>query len=151
MFGPWDVLDHVVDGTVVRYGTPTWRQVVSDGVGKALDAAASGGTPVAVLDVPCYGSPPSGGPDADVRDDPARAGALDGILADAASARPEVRILPVSAVLCPGGHFQDQLDGITLRPDGVHLTKASAELVWRTWLVPRLDSLLAGSTASPAR
>jgi hypothetical protein len=142
MFGPWDVLDHLVDGTAVRFGTPQWQQLVSASVGQALDVAGSGRTPVAVLDVPCYASPASGGPDAPVRDDPARSAALDAILKQAVASRPFAHVLDVSDVLCPGGKFLEKLDGVTLRPDGVHLTPQSSALLWKTWLVPRLEQLL---------
>jgi peptidoglycan/LPS O-acetylase OafA/YrhL/SAM-dependent methyltransferase len=142
MFGPWDVLDHLVDGTAVRFGSPQWHQLVASSVGQALDVAGSGGAPVAVLDVPCYASPPSGGPDAPVRDDPARSAALDAILEGAVAARPYAHVLDVSGVLCPGGKFLEKLDGITLRPDGVHLTPQSSALLWKTWLVPRLEQIL---------
>jgi hypothetical protein len=142
MFGAWDVLDHVENGTDIRFGTPAWTQLVAGAVGAALDAAGSGSRPVAVMNVPCYASPPAGGPDASVRDDPARSAALDAIISAAAAPRPSVHILDVGSVLCPGGTFRDQLDGVELRPDGVHLTAQSSSLLWRTWLGPQLDAML---------
>ncbi len=51
-------------------------------------------------------------------------------------------------LVCPGGACVDQIDGITLREDGMHYRGPAAELVVR-WLGPRLQSLAA--SAPPAR
>jgi hypothetical protein len=59
-----------------------------------------------------------------------------------------VTMLPVSEFLCPRGQFEAELDGVPLRPDGVHLTEASSALLWQTWLAGRLDALLAGAPAA---
>ena len=44
------------------------------------------------------------------------------MLAEAVAARgPDARLVDLSAIVCPGGHFTSELDGVPLRlDDGVH-------------------------------
>jgi len=60
-----------------------------------------------------------------------------------------VYLVDFEQLVCPGGQCVDAVDGITLRPDGMHYDGPSAELVAR-WLGPRLQQLAAARPTGPS-
>ncbi len=133
--GAWEVFDHVVDGKVVSPGTPAFDAQLRAQVQQAADILTSGGAPLVLLDVPCYGTDNHPG-DAE-RSDPRRAAAVNAVYDAVAAHDPKVTVLRWSRFLCPGGHFQAKIDGSLVRSDGVHFTQAGAAIIWK-WLTPRL-------------
>jgi hypothetical protein len=65
-----------------------------------------------------------------------------------ARAEPYVDVFDVTEFLCPHGRFREEAQGVELRPDGLHYTKASAMVMW-DWMGPRLTRL--GHAATAAR
>ena len=62
------------------------------------------------------------------------------VLADVVRTEPpQVHLLRWSEWLCPNGNFLREVDGQTLRPDGLHFQHTVVPLVWH-WLTPRLNA-----------
>ncbi len=55
----------------------------------------------------------------------------------------DVSPIDFSDLVCGGGHCIDEIDGITLREDGIHYEGPAAELVVR-WLTPKLRAIALG-------
>ena len=117
---------------------------------RAVEVAGAGGRyPVLLANVPCYQRADQLEPGAlegwgltegdfanaeKMQNDPARAAVVNGLLADVAGRHTNVTILDANAFLCRDGQPVDRIDGIRLRPDGVHVTRESAPLWWRHFL-----------------
>ena len=81
-----------------------------------------------------------------VVNDPARIAAVNtAARAAAASVGFHVDVIDPGPYLCPNG-YQDSLEGVQLRVDGLHFTTEGSRVVWR-WLGPRL---VEGANASSA-
>jgi peptidoglycan/LPS O-acetylase OafA/YrhL len=134
MTGAWDILDHRVNGSDVKFGTRAWTDLVSSSLRDALTTLTADGRSVNLFEVPCFGA---GDPSAPIpeRADPGRIAALNAIFTDAARANPRVHIVPWRSLVCPSGHRVSELDG---RPawqaDNVHLSDSGALAVWQWWL-----------------
>jgi peptidoglycan/LPS O-acetylase OafA/YrhL len=137
--GAWEIFDHVLaDGTRAAFASPAWDAAVRDALEGALAGLAARSERVVALTLPCFAQGDAGVWDLDVRNDPARVERFNRHLRDAAAAT-GVEVVDLGALLCPDGRPLDQLDGVPLRYDGVHLTREGAGLVWR-WLLPRLGA-----------
>jgi hypothetical protein len=146
MVGAWEVLDHEVDGRVLRVGTEEYRRHLLDRLDQAVAILSDGGrAPVALMGVPCYGESRSAVDPrvGDARADDERTTWVNGVFREAAAAHPGlVTFVDLAAYLCPGGRLQDERDGVRLRFDGVHFTDEGGPVVWR-WLTPQLEQLAA--------
>lgn len=143
--GSAELFDRWVDGKLLRVGTPAWQKYMTSSYGRAADVAgAHGRYPVVVVNIPCYdrnGSIGGGGlaPEAladedamasTVQNDPARQQALNAVLTQVAKTRSNTTILDMRSYLCPNGKYQQKLDGVTMRPDGIHFAKDGAAAWW---------------------
>jgi lysophospholipase L1-like esterase len=57
-----------------------------------------------------------------------------------AEANPSVTSLDLTPLICPSGRCRSEIDGVTLRPDGMHFEGAGADIVTR-WLAPKLRAV----------
>jgi lysophospholipase L1-like esterase len=57
-----------------------------------------------------------------------------------------VRVVDLNEMVCPGGHYVGEADGVVVRFDGVHFSAEGADWVARR-LVP---ALLAATAPAPA-
>jgi peptidoglycan/LPS O-acetylase OafA/YrhL len=143
LLGAWEVLDHQVGGRVLRTGTPEYERYLTGELQLADDLVAPSSRRVAILNVPCYHQPDTGLDRslAETRDDPSRGEWLNQVLGRFVAAHSDhMVLLDLKGLLCPGGRYVDRIDGVRVRYDGVHFTKAGARVVWQ-WLGPRLRSL----------
>ena len=140
MVGAWEVLDHLVDGTVYRFGTPEWADLVRSSLDRAVTIAGSGGARVALMNVPCMNESAEAQFPTQARNDPERVAAVNLLMAGVAAAHPGTAVLDYASFICPGGRFQAERDGVVTRPDGVHLGDEGAALTW-SWVVPHLQTL----------
>jgi peptidoglycan/LPS O-acetylase OafA/YrhL len=144
--GAFEVFDRLIDGRRYRVGTTAWARRLRNALTRDVDLFASRGGLVALPTVPCFDPPDYGvagaaGGQTD-RGDPRRAAAVNGVIRQVARAHPDVvRIVDLAGFLCPNGHPRDHINGVTLREDGVHFTRAGARIVSR-WLAPRLELLV---------
>ena len=146
VIGAWEVLDHQVGGHALQAATPEYERYLDAELQLADDLVARSSGRVAVLNVPCYHQPDTGLDKslAATRDDPARGVWLNQVLGRFVAAhRDHMVLLDLKSFLCPGGRYVDRMDGVRVRYDGVHFSKAGARLVWQ-WLGPRLRRLAAG-------
>jgi peptidoglycan/LPS O-acetylase OafA/YrhL len=141
LVGRHEVLDRQLDGTWSHIGEPRYDAYLRGQLHQALDLAAGGGAPVAVLTAPYFRRPesPSGAPWPE--DDPARIDAFNVLLRSVvAESGPQVHLLDLGARLAPDGIYTATVDGVAVRSDGVHLAPTSGRLL-ASWLVPEVRRL----------
>jgi hypothetical protein len=143
VLGGWEVLDHQVDGRTVRPGTPEYERYLGGELQLVDDTLAPASRRIAILNVPCYHQPETGvdATLAETRNQPARGEALNQVLERFVAAHSDrVVLLDLDSFLCPAGRYQDRMQGVRVRYDGVHFSEVGAKLVWR-WLGPQLQRL----------
>ncbi len=136
--GAWEALDVKVDGETLRFPSAEWVRNLETSVDTAVGRLAAE-QEVVVLTTPCFGAGP--GRDALGADDlDARVTAVNGALIQAAIEH-GAGVVDYADYLCPDGVSRPEVDGITIRPDGVHAEAAGARIVWR-WLAGELEPFL---------
>jgi hypothetical protein len=138
MIGAWEVLDHVADGQRFSFPSVEWTAHVETAIRRAVVAASAGGGRVMFLRLPCMVQSTDSLVSVQARNDPDRVAAFNAILETVAGELPQVSTLRLDDLLCPGGVPIGEVDGESIRFDGVHLTGAGTSLVW-TWLEERLQ------------
>jgi peptidoglycan/LPS O-acetylase OafA/YrhL len=146
--GAWEIFDREIDGEWVEFGTPEYDEVLVPVLQRAVDALSSQGAPVVVVTTPPF-----------LRDDGVktdwtqnerrRTDHFNELLRDLAAANPDtVHLIELGDHVCPGGECPDQIDGIEMRPDGLHYGDGDAKLVAR-WLAPQLRAAIESMTSVP--
>lgn len=152
--GSAELFDRRVGGKVLRVGTPAWRDFLRKAYGQAADVAGQHGRfPVTIANIPCYdrkgasgiGALPGVNQDEDAeaastQNQVWRQRAVNDVLAEVAKTHPKTSLLDMRSYLCPNGKYQKQLDGVTMRSDGVHFDKEGAAQWWRHF-TPELRKL----------
>ncbi len=151
MIGAWETLDFTVNGRRYVHGTPEHEQELVSVVGDALRALTARGGHVALLEVPCYGEPESTDiAQQDVRTQPASVANVNAALADIARRDPShVTFVRWADAICPNGQFSATVDGVRIRPDGVHFASPQGVKIVTDRIAPIIRSLAA--TAEGAR
>ncbi|MGH3745354.1 MAG: hypothetical protein ACRDTP_10885, partial [Mycobacteriales bacterium] len=123
----------------------------------------AGGARVAIATAPCFASGEQPGGGRWPEDDPARLAVYNDVVAQVAAAHPGlVSVVPLGALVCPAGHVQTQVDGVTVRaPDGIHYPyysfgdpdsadpdTAAQTASFAAWLAPRILPTLLGRTVA---
>ncbi|HTY73693.1 MAG TPA: acyltransferase family protein [Actinomycetes bacterium] len=147
--GYWDLFDKLVGGSVLRVGTPAADAALLARLEAVRTATTGGRVPLLVLDVPCFGQASwavDGVQLAPVVNDAARQQHVNAVLREFAARHPDVTLLDDRSLLCPGGSYQPRVDGVLVRPDGVHVGAPGGRLVGR-WLLPLLDAAGRGRTS----
>lgn len=139
--GSWEQYDRIVDGKILRLGTPEFEAHLDAELSVLLAELDPAKRPVGVMNDPCHQTPDFGlGPEPRVVNDENRVRELNAIVARFVAAKgPRVHLLDFHAFLCSGGYTVTK-DGVTLRTDGLHYTPEGARLIW-TWLGPQLLAL----------
>lgn len=142
--GGWEVFDHVgPQGEILEVGTPEYATYLLGRLEQGRKALADGGAETIVLTkVPCYYQPSfvvNGDDLAPDRNDPKRAQAVNSILEDFAKKHTgSVHLVDPGEWLCPGGKYQEKIDGKKMRKDGVHYTEDGVAAFWKRHL-PQLQ------------
>ena len=99
----------------------------------------SGGATVALLTTPCFAGRERSDGGTWPENDPSRVTRLNGLIRDVAARHPgKVEVVDLYGMLCPGGQYEQQLDGVTVRrADGVHIQPGSG-----AWLQSHLLPIL---------
>lgn len=146
--GAWEVFDRWPEGgDRLDVGTPAWRAWLDGSLERsaALLASWAPGARIAITDVPCFDERQDwlGGPTS-ARNDPARVAAVNAVLSRFVARNPaRVTTVPMASWLCPDGVTPvEEIDGVTLRPDGVHVADDGAVLLWERDLAPALRLLV---------
>jgi peptidoglycan/LPS O-acetylase OafA/YrhL len=147
--GAWEIFDREIDGEWVTFGTPEYDEVLVPVLQRAVDSLSSQGAPVVVLTTPPFER--DDGVTTDwTQNDTARTDHFNELLRDLAAANPDtVRLIDLGGYLCPNNECRDQIDGVELRPDGLHFGDAGARLV-ASWLAPQLRDAIGSMTSVPA-
>jgi peptidoglycan/LPS O-acetylase OafA/YrhL len=137
LIGAWELFDQqTLDGRRVTFGTAAWDELVLDGLRATLGGLAARSERVVALATACFDQPGGGDYRLEDRSDPARTARFNQHLRTAA-AESGVEVLPLDELLCPAGVYRNEVEGVTMRYDGVHLSPDGAGLVWQ-WLLDQL-------------
>ena len=139
LIGAWEVFDVQLDGEREPFGTAAHERLVRREVAAALDVLGRGAPEVVALTTPCFDHRDDDlFRDGSERNDPARVAWVNGIVRQEAAARAGVRVVDLHAMVCPGGRYVTELDGVRIRAgDGVHFDREGTPLLWRR-LLPAL-------------
>ncbi len=146
MVGRWEVVDRVVAGQWRAIGDPVFDQDLDSRLEAAVQILTSQGGNVVITTAPYYrrAIPPDGGlyPE----DEPSRVDAFNAEVHALAARHPgRVIVADFGAELCPDGVYTDDVGGVRVRRDGVHLTDAGSSMV-AGWLLPQLLSAAVAPT-----
>jgi hypothetical protein len=142
LVGAWETLDFTVAGHQYVHGTPEHRRKLVEIATDAIRTLTRRGGRVALLEVPCFGNPPVDDTDGKQRSAPASVENVNEAFRTIAANDPDhVSFVPWANAICPAGHFTPKVDGIDLRPDGVHFASIDATRLATDPLVPRLREL----------
>lgn len=125
----WELYD-VVDGVGQHPpGTPEYTRAVTAAVSQALDLTAPpGGGPEFVIGVPCHAA--TAELDGEVLNEREREAALNAILRQQADARPNVHFIDMGELTCGPQGAVNEINGVTLRDDGVHWSGRGRAYLW---------------------
>ena len=147
--GPWEVFDHYVGDKTLVVGSSAYASYLTSRLQTGLDTMRKAGSkaPVVIPEVPCLGQPKYVVDGVDMsteRNDPKRAAAVNKILQAFAAKHTDVHLVDTNQLDCPSGKFTEKVDGVKLRTDGVHYTKAGATAFWK-WLMPQIAKWVPGT------
>jgi hypothetical protein len=152
VWGAWEVYDHQQGEDLLRAGTPEFAAAYQRALADSIDrtVAAAPDARFAFVTVPCMDDRNLwvGGLD-DRRNHPENLAWINARTAEVA-ARFGDRALVVDAgpLLCPGGRFAREVDGVVAREDGIHLTPRFAPVMWR-YIEERIRPWLARPGVTP--
>jgi peptidoglycan/LPS O-acetylase OafA/YrhL len=121
--GRWEVSNRTYDGHWTNIENPTYAAYVQRELRYAVGVAGSGGANVVLLTAPCYdtGEQPDGQPWPE--DSRARLGIYNNIVREVVASTPGTSLLDFNAMACPGGRYEEYMDGQQVRlADGIHFT-----------------------------
>ncbi|HUQ40028.1 MAG TPA: SGNH hydrolase domain-containing protein [Acidimicrobiales bacterium] len=146
--GRWELMDRVHDGRWTNIGDPAFAAYVESELDQAITIAGSTGARPVLFTAPYYrrGITAIGGlfPE----DDPARVDAVNALIHRVADRR-GVAVLDVGHWLSPEGRYTADVNGIRVRSDGVHLTRATGDVL-APLLFPALEEILRTPRPAPA-
>jgi hypothetical protein len=134
LVGRWDISDHIEDGKVVYIGQPAWNAHLYNEINDVVDVLSSKGAKVVLFTMPDIDAADEApGSAAYPENDQSRVTKWNQILSSVAGHRAKVvTLIDLNKKLDPHGHFQEVIDGVTVRwADGVHISEPGGE-----WLQP---------------
>lgn len=135
VLGAWDAADRRLGGRWVNPCSPGFGTAYARRVTEAVKTLGATGAPVAIALVPYLRSAVI---TADQREGDRRIDCMNAVFRRVAADVEGVILIDLARFVCPVGRTcRDRLDGVTLRPDGVHYDGPGGPLVAR-WLAPRL-------------
>jgi peptidoglycan/LPS O-acetylase OafA/YrhL/lysophospholipase L1-like esterase len=121
--GRWEVANRTYRGRWTNIDDPGYKAYVKRQLQYAVRVAGSGGAHVVLMTAPCYdsGEQPNGDPWPE--DSRSRLAIYNGLVREVAATSPDTSVLNFNAMACPGGQYEEYVDGIQVRQsDGVHFT-----------------------------
>jgi hypothetical protein len=130
--GRWELSDRLIDGHWLHIGQPAFDTDVKQSLEQAVQVGTSTGALMVLMTSPCFA--PNEQPDGQVwpEDTPARLNAYNAIVRQVAAEHPAtVQLDDFESQLCPGGTYQESLDGVQIRDgDGMHIVPTAAAGQW---------------------
>jgi peptidoglycan/LPS O-acetylase OafA/YrhL/lysophospholipase L1-like esterase len=137
LVGRWEVTNRTYEGHWTNIGNPTYAAYVKSQLRRAVRIAGSGGAHVVLMTAPCYdtGEQPNGAPWPE--DSRTRLATFNGLVRAVAATSLNTSLLNFNAMACPGGHYEEYIDGQQVRlADGIHFTftggNVFASRIWPT-------------------
>jgi hypothetical protein len=135
--GRWEVVNRTYDGRWTNIEDPAYASYVKHQLEYATAVAGSGGAHVILMTAPCYatGEQPDGGPWPE--DSPTRLSIYNQLVRLVAATTPNASLLDFNPMVCPGGRYEQFINGVQVRqPDGVHFALgAGSVLAQKFWPV----------------
>ncbi len=135
--GRWETVNRTYQGRWTNIENPVYATYVKNQLEYAVRLAGSGGAHVIVMTAPCYdtGEQPNGEPWPE--DSPTRLSIYNGLVRQVVSTSPDASLIDFNAMACPGGHYEEFMDGRQVREsDGVHFTLGGGDIfapeIWPT-------------------
>jgi len=130
--GRWEVMDRQIGGRWTHIGDPAFDAVLRRSLEQAVQVAGSSGAYVVLMTAPCFDSGEQAGGQAWPEDSAARLALYNGLVRQIAAEHPAtVRVEDFDAMVCPGGTYTTNRDGVLLRDgDGVHIVPTPAAGQW---------------------
>jgi len=146
LLGRWELIDRVHDGTWEHIGEPDFDAYLSAQLETVVQTLTADGGRVAFLTAPCNDQALADAvsPGRLAPDDASRVAQFNALLAGEVARHPGItELVPFSDLVCPGGQFQQTMNGRTLRTDdGVHMEPYAGQL-FVSRLMPQVQSWLA--------
>ncbi len=151
VWGAWEVYDHIDGDRVLHPATPEMGSAYRRSLREAMDAtiAADPDVRFAFVTVPCMQeqNPRLGGTDSP-RNDRALVGWVnEQTTAVARGYGDRALVVDLGPLLCPDGDVVREIDGVTVRTDGIHFSNEITPVVWR-FVTDRLYPWLAQPAVS---
>ncbi len=140
--GRWEVTDHLLHGQWVHIGEPAWDGHLTSELQDAVAMFGGIGAKVVLFTMP-YIDPSDRQPDGLPWSEnaPARVQAYNALVRRVARADPrEVDVIDLNRLLGPDGVYTASLDGVDVRPDGVHISPAGG-LMLQQEILPEVDRI----------
>ena len=121
--GRWEVSNRTYEGHWTNIENPAYAAYVQRELTHAVAVAGSGGADVVLMTAPCYdtGEQPDGQPWPE--DSRARLSIYNDIVRQVVASTPGTSLLNFNAMACPGGKYEEYMDGQQVRlADGIHFT-----------------------------
>ena len=130
--GRWEVSDRLIDGHWLHIGQPAFDSAVKQSLEQAVQVGTSTGALMVLMTSPCFAPIEQDSGQVWPEDTPARLNAYNAIVRQVAAEHPAtVQLDDFGALLCPGGQYQESLNGVQIRDgDGMHIVTTAAAGQW---------------------
>ena len=149
--GRWEVSNRTYDGHWTNIENPTLRRVRQTRAHAGGRRGRFGGATVVLMTAPCYdtGEQPDGQPWPE--DSAARLAIYNEIVRQVAASTPGTSLLDFNAMACPGGQYEEYMDGQQVRlADGIHFTLHRRQCLCRRRSGPSLPGSVVSRWLNPA-
>jgi peptidoglycan/LPS O-acetylase OafA/YrhL len=121
--GRWEVTNRTYEGHWTSIENPAYAAYVKRQLEFAVGVAGSSGARVVLLTAPCYDSGEQPNGTAWPEDSRTRLNIYNNLVRQVAATSPDTSLLNFNAMACPGGHYEEYMDGQQVREsDGIHFT-----------------------------
>jgi hypothetical protein len=153
LIGAWEALDFTVNGHLYVHATPEHERELVRIFGSVLRTLTARQGRVALLQVPCMAE--NQGDNAKMIHDrnlPSSIANVNDALDTVARRDPKhISFVRWADAICPGGRFVAKINGITVRPDGVHYGSQAGAEIATDRLAPILSRLAVEAHDARAR
>jgi peptidoglycan/LPS O-acetylase OafA/YrhL len=130
MLGLGELYDRQLERGVVEFGTPEHREWLHEEIDRRREVVRPYTDRFALTTVLCMSiRSEAADPHASLGSDPERLTWLNGVIEEYGEEHPRVPVLDLHGTVCADG-YQEEVDGVELRDDGLHLNERGAALVW---------------------